>query len=356
MKHNDAMKSKNVGRQNKKSTLGQSGAALILVLLMVSILVVLVLETMRAMQVEGASARHFQDSLQAEGVAKSGVNLAISLLAKDLAENEVDHLGEPWTKVAEPDALAVQLPENGTLEGKVEDEAGKFPINFLLDKDGKPQDIYQKVLTGMLTNTPFQLEEEEAQGLVNAITDWLDKDDETAGELGAETDYYKQLENPYECKNGPLTSLAELQLVRGMTEALYFGAEENPGLRDLLTIYSNGKININTAGPLTLKALVSKSVSEDTAEAWAESVVAYREEPMHWDFLAEPDWYRNRMAGFNDISLPAELVTIQSNHFSARLTGKAGVGRKSIFACLERAKSEKEEKKVTVSIRYWEVY
>jgi hypothetical protein len=39
-----------------------------------------------------------------------------------------------------------------------------------------------------------------------------------------------------------------------------------------------------------------------------------------------------------------------------KLTGKAGVGRKSIFACLERAKSEKEEKKVTVSIRYWEVY
>lgn len=343
--------------KNEKLPFGQSGAALILVLLMVSILVVLVLETMRAMQVEGASARHFQDSLQAEGVAKSGVNLAISLLANDLAENEVDHLGEPWARVTEPDALPVPLPENGTLEGKVEDEAGKFPINFLVDKDGQPQDIYQKILTAMLTNNPFQLEEEEAQGLVNAITDWLDKDDETTGELGAETDYYQQLENPYECKNGPLTSLAELQLVRGMTEALYFGAEENPGLRDLLTLYSNGKININTAGPLTLKALVSKSVAEDTAEAWAESVVAYREEPMHWDFLAESDWYRNRMAGFNDISLPAELVSTQSNHFSTRLTGKVGVGRKSIFACLERTKSGQEgEKQVKVSVRYWEAY
>jgi general secretion pathway protein K len=286
------------------------------------------------------------------------VSLAISLLAKDLAENEVDHPGEPWAQVAEADALPVQLPEDGTLEGKVVDEASKFPINYLVDKDGKAQDIYQKVLTGLLTNKPFQLEEEEAQGLVQAITDWLDRDDETAGEFGAETIYYQQLEHPYECKNGPLTSLAELQLVRGMTEALYFGAEENPGLRDLLTVYGNGKININTATPLILRALVSKSVSEDTAEAWAESVVAYREEPMHWDFLAEPDWYRNRMAGFNDISLPAELVTTQSNHFSAKLTGKAGVGRKSIFACLERTKSEseREEGQVTVSIRYWEVY
>jgi len=340
-----------------KLQLKDSGAALILVLLMVSILVVLVLETIRAMQVEGASSRHFQDSLQAEAVAKSGVSLAISLLAKDLAENDVDHLGEPWAKVAEPDALPVQLPEDGTLEGKVEDEAGKFPINYLVDKDGEPQEIYQKVLTGMLTNMPFQLEEEEAQGLVNAITDWLDKDNEPAGELGAETDYYQNLEYPYQCRNGPFTSLAELQLVRGMTELLYFGSEENPGLRDLVTIYSNGKININTAGPLILRALVSKSVSEDTAQAWAESVVTYREEPMHWDFLGESDWYRNRMAGFNDISLPAELVTTQSNHFSVKLTGKAGAGRKSIFACLERTKSEKEgENQIKVSVRYWEVY
>jgi general secretion pathway protein K len=142
-----------------------------------------------------------------------------------------------------------------------------------------------------------------------------------------------------------------------MTEALYFGSEGNPGLKDLLTVYSSGNININTANPLILRALVSKNVSEDTAQAWAESVVAYREEPMHWDFLGEPDWYRNRMAGFNDISLPAELVTTQSNHFSVKLTGKAGVGRKSIFACLERTATEKEgEKEIKVSVRYWEVY
>jgi general secretion pathway protein K len=339
-----------------KLFLGQSGAALILVLLMVSILVVLVLETIRAMQVEGAGARHFRDSLQAEGVAKSGVSLAISLLAKDLAENKVDHPGEPWAQMAKADDLPVQLPEEGTLEGKVEDETSKFPINYLVDKDGKPQEIYQNILTGLLTNKPFALEEEEAQGLVKAITDWLDRDDEISGFFGAETDYYQQLEQPYKCKNGPFTSLAELQLVRGMTEALYFGAEENPGLRDILTVYGDGKININTADLLILKAMVSKSVSEDTAQAWGEDVKKYREEPMHWDFLGEPDWYRNRMPGYNDISLPAEIVTTQSNHFSAKFTGKAGVGRKSIFACLERTKSEREEGKTKVSIVYWEVY
>jgi hypothetical protein len=78
---------------------------------------------------------------------------------------------------------------------------------------------------------------------------------------------------------------------------------------------------------------------------------------MHWDFLSESDWYRNRMAGYNDISLPVELITTQSMHFTVQMTGKVGVGRKSIFAYLERLKSEKEgQSQVSVSIRYWEVY
>ena len=343
--------------RNGRWRLGESGAALILALLMITILVVFVLETMRAMQVEGAGARHFQDSIRAEALAKSGVNIAISLLRNDLAENEVDHIGEPWALLPKPDALPVDLSEAGTLEGRVEDEMGKFPINYLVDEDGKVREVYQQVLTRLLTNAPFEMEEEEAQGVVMAIRDWLDKDDEPTGEFGGETDYYQSLEQAYECKNGPLTSLAELRLIRGVSESLYFGKEENPGLKDLLTVYSDGKINVNTAGPLVLQALVSPTVSQDTAEGWAESVVAYRQEPMHWDFLSESDWYRNRMAGYNDISLPVELITTQSMHFTVQMTGKVGVGRKSIFAYLERRKSEKEEENlVDVSVRYKEVY
>jgi general secretion pathway protein K len=324
---------------------------------MVSILVVLVLETMRAMQVEGAGARYFQDSLQAEAVAKSGIYLAMSLLQKDLEENEVDHQGEQWALLPESDALPVDLVEAGTLAGKVEDETGKFPINALVADGGSLRESHQQVLLRLLTNTPFQMEEEEAQALVMAIKDWLDQDDEPSGEFGGETDYYQSLAKPYECKNGEFTTLAELQLVRGITEALYFGTEGNPGLRDLLTVYSDGKININTAGPVVLQALVGEAVSTETAAEWAENVVAYREEPLHWDFLGEGDWYRNRMPGYNDISIPAELITTQSSHFTVKMTGKAGVGRKSIFASLERRQPEKEKQgQLSVSVLFWQVY
>jgi hypothetical protein len=65
------------------------------------------------------------------------------------------------------------------------------------------------------------------------------------------------------------------------------------------------------------------------------------------------------MAGYNDISLPAELVTTQSNNFSVKMIGKAGVGRKSVFAFIKRQKLENEEQEVQtikVSVPYWEVY
>ncbi len=62
-----------------------------------------------------------------------------------------------------------------------------------------------------------------------ALLDWLDPDNDTAGSSsgsyscdgGAEKDYYTQLDQPYEPRNGPLESIGELRLIRGMTPAMY---------------------------------------------------------------------------------------------------------------------------------------
>jgi len=341
----------------------ETGAALIFVLLMISILTVLVLETLRAMQVEEAGARYFQEGFKAEALAKSGVNLAMALLAIDAElaledqQSDVDHVGEAWALLPQSDSLPTTLPDVGTLQGKVLDESGKFPINFLVDDEGALRPIYGQVLQKLLTNAPFSMEPEQAGGLLMAIKDWLDKDDEPSGEFGAEVDYYQGLEPPHSCKNGSMTSLAELQLIRGMDASLYFGKTGEPGLKDLLTIHSDGKVNVNTAGSLVLQALVSPTAAPETAADWAQSVMSYREEQMHADFLIEPDWYRNRMVGFSDISLAAELVTVRSSHFSVQMTGIAGAGSKSIFAYLERQKpQEEEEKGVRVLVRFWQAY
>lgn len=59
-----------------------------------------------------------------------------------------------------------------------------------------------------------------------AILDWLDEDDE-ARAFGAESEYYSSLPTPYSPANGPLQSVEELLLVRGVTPTLLFGADVN---------------------------------------------------------------------------------------------------------------------------------
>jgi general secretion pathway protein K len=345
-----------IKRTTFRSTGSDTGAALILALLMISILIVLVLETLRAAQVEEGGVRFFQDSLQAEALAKSGVNLVVAALVQDLEDNEVDHPGETWALALEPDNLPAPLGDWGALEGEVLDETGKFPINSLVDENNTLRLPLKQVLENLLTSAPFSLEVEEAESLIFAFKDWLDNDSETSGEFGAETDHYDNLESGYQCRNGPLNTLAELQLIRGVTPSLYYGEDGNPGLKDLLTVHGDGMININTAGPLILQALVGPAVSRDTAASWAENVIDYRTEPLHWDFLEESDWYRNRMAGYNDINVQAELITVRSSHFAVKIRGKVGVGNKSVFAYLERKKSAHEgQEQVSVTVKFWQV-
>ena len=60
-----------------------------------------------------------------------------------------------------------------------------------------------------------------------AILDWLDEDDDPREPNGAETEYYAGLSTKYEPTNGPILSIEELLLVRGVTPTLLFGADVN---------------------------------------------------------------------------------------------------------------------------------
>lgn len=63
--------------------------------------------------------------------------------------------------------------------------------------------------------------------IADAILDFLDEDDITRP-YGAEfEDYYSQLQPPYKPADGPINSIEQLLLVRGVTPALLFGYDEN---------------------------------------------------------------------------------------------------------------------------------
>jgi hypothetical protein len=116
--------------------------------------------------------------------------------------------------------LSPNLDDEGNLAGLrygLEDESTRLNLNTLLALEAQQEGSAQTLLMGL----PGMTEE-----VADAILDWIDPDDE-ARMLGAEIDHYSGLNPPYRPKNGPLDTVEELLLVRGITPQLLFGADIN---------------------------------------------------------------------------------------------------------------------------------
>ena len=119
------------------------------------------------------------------------------------------------------------------------------------------------VLKNLLVNAAG-VESDEAESIADSIIDWRDEDD-SLSKNGKESGYYEYLSEPYPCKNGNFESPEELLLVGGMTRGIF------DKIKDYITIYGDGTVNVNTAGVMTLAAL-----GMDTS--LAEKIIAFREQ------------------------------------------------------------------------------
>jgi len=133
------------------------------------------------------------------------------------------------------------------------DEGGKININALMALDPSGETLYNALLK-LPNMTPE---------VADAIVDWVDSNDD-ARPNGAESAYYRGLAQPYSAKNGPLNTLDELLLVKGVTPQLLYGTDrnrngvddENAGLvdrgwSDYLTVYGR-EVNVDSSGILRI--------------------------------------------------------------------------------------------------------
>jgi hypothetical protein len=190
---------------------------------------------------------------------------------------------------------------DGNLSGiryGLEDESTRLNLNVLLILDKQLPGAGRTLLMALPNMT---------EDVADAILDWLDPDD-TPRDSGAEVDYYSGLSPPYAPKNGPVDTVEELLLVRGVTPQLLFGvdsnhnfhldrheqAEENTdgassepnafrGWSAYLTIYSvewnitpegNPKVYLNSAD---LNKLVEDMQAASFPQEWITFIVAYRQ-------------------------------------------------------------------------------
>ena len=313
----------------KNPITNKKGVALILVLLMVSVIVVLTLQLNVSSRSQVHEAANLGDGIRVLYIAKSGLFAGMGLLSED--RGDADTLNEAWARTEALSEQSKSYFDGGYVELVIEDETGKININKLVAGNAFNGAI-KGLLTRLLTQPQFQIQEREIEDLLNAIKDWIDADSEVTA-TGAENAYYQGLGKTYTVRNGPMESVDELLMVRGVTKELFYGTPERPGLARFLTVQGEGSVNINTAPKEVLRAL-APSITEDAANRMDD----YRRNPAN--SLTEPSWYR-KVPGLENTAIDSVTVVTKSEYFQIAAKGHLGTMKRTIRGIVKRDSGKK---------------
>jgi type II secretory pathway component PulK len=251
----------------------RDGYVIFAVLIVVVVLSLVAYRFTDSMTSEYRASVRTNDDAQLKMAAISGLHYAAAMLsdrntfATQLNGNPFDNAdvfeefqlpittttGSPPTKQPYFSIRSVALVDGGGFEQRfgVIDEGGKLNINTMIALDP----------TGQLLHDALMQLPNMTEDIADAIVDWVDADDD-ARAAGAESSYYGSLNPPYMAKNGPLNSLDELLLVKGIREmpSLLYGGDTNRngvqddgepdttrGWADYLTVYGR-ELNVDSTG------------------------------------------------------------------------------------------------------------
>ncbi len=313
------------------------GVAMVIVMWVVLVLSLLISGFAFTMHVETRLESFNRKQLKAEMIARSGIEAAKLILLRDLTSATEGGFDAPNQEWATNQTLYVDHPlGDGVLNVRVTDEEAKLPINKLTPAQWRR-------LLDLLAVDPA-----DADVIADSAADWID-DNDLHLLNGAEDDYYQSLVPPYRAKNAPMDRVVELLLVRGMTPEIFHGQpateddEEIPGVVEFVTATSSGKININTASALALKAALG--LDDLQAEA-----VLNRRDGGDGEWGTEDDQPFRSLDEFYTVignlsdevrSQLGELLTVQSDYFTIQATGDVGGVKRSIIAVVRRGNDSK---------------
>ena len=308
-----------------------AGVALLITLLVLVLIVILAMEIFRAGARAAQTGAYGRDSVRGALLAEAGVAAARIALRESAKDFKYDTLDQIWSRPVPP----IELGE-GTILVTVEDEERKINLNRLVLPNGNaPDEQRLAVFRKLLTNLDID------PSIADAVVDWLDNDD-TPRVGGAESSYYLSLPYPYRAKNDLFDTLDELRLVRGITP------ERFEKLKPFATIYSSGKVNINTAPKEVLMAL---SAGQDAADAGeidasaADQIMEYRKDN---PFRNARD-IGNVSPALRDLYTRTrfpELIDVKGTAFRVRSTGDVSGTYRTIDAVGLRSGND-------IQWRYW---
>jgi len=280
-------------------------------------------------------------------LAKAGVERAIFEIKNDATE-EYDAFTDSWgantaafKAVRLGDGTYSVYPFTGAGGAKVvrcglSDEEGKINVNKA------PKEVLKNI---------FQIQgglpADEAKEIAASIINWRSPADH-ADKEGADAFHYDTLERPYKAKNAPIESLEELVLIKGITAGVF------AKVRDCLTLYGAGAVNVNTAGIPALRAIgMSEELAAkivhfrgDNARQTAENV--FDDPARIAALLMKKESISGEASGKISGLIAAGLLSVKSDNFSGVAAGNIGAAAKGGGAKIAFVFDRKNK-----VIRYW---
>ncbi len=259
-------------QDSRNNIKNEKGIALIITLLVVTLLTALIVEFAYSARVNLSAAANFRDKQKAYYLAKSGVNFIAGMLKDNASKNKADDIDQMLPPVTVGD---------GIVSLKAFDEAAKINIKTI---DAKTKARLERLF--------------EIKGISAYLLDSI-------------------------FERGSYSLVSELRLARGMTDEIY------DKVKDYLTVYSDGRININTAGNIVLRVM-----SSDITEDLAQRIISFREKNRF-----EKNTDLKNVVGISDAiyaSVQSD-IDVKSDNYSVISTGTVNEVDNTIEAVLKRS-------------------
>ena len=346
--------------QQRLGSSDERGVALVLTLFIVALVSVLVLEYHFEAVVELDLAHNYGSDVQAYHVAMSGMRLAQELLAYD--DSESDGPQDSWHRIGLIPAcippqtfleLAVASAAGASLDGGLQDQAGMdsaanaegpdrgcVSLRIAVEEERLPVNALMPVDLPDNTAEPLV---EDAAGL---LEDWEVIFETLFIHLAIDSTLLDALVGWLE-DNGPMQDRRELGLVPG------FDAESVKKLAPLVTAFGTPrldsdrleypKVNINTANPRVLRALI-EGLSDGAGDmtGYVDDIVALRADNLLQNRQIEST---NELQDY----LPEEVgevfdkfATVQGTYFTVTSTARVEEIQKTVVAVLQPGETGKE--------------
>jgi hypothetical protein len=235
--------------------------------------------------------------------------------------------------------------------GYVAEGDGLSRLNYgIVDEERK---ININIASPLVMERLFRIllaDDSAAHDLACAIVDWRDEDSQLTDSGSAEDMYYRGLQYPYEAKDSKFESLRELLLVKGVDENTF------EKLKNCITIYGDGRVNINTASRQVLLAL-------GLDEALSGKILNYRLGPDGIDGTSDDNYFSSdygissQLSGAINLNqaeqeaietAAQEYLTVYSNNFMAECVAALNNRKESFrLACVVSREGK---------VIYWQEY